>query len=65
MSIWVWILIGYLVWLVLGAIRFLQLMGHKNHKDTFLDKVLITGAMPIAYLMGAITYIREKFRNNG
>jgi len=62
MSIWAWLLIGYLIWLVLGVIRFLQLMGHKNHKDTFLDKVLITGAMPIAYLMGAITYVRRKFQ---
>jgi hypothetical protein len=65
MSTLSWFLIGYLIWLVLGVIRFLQLMGHKNRKDTFLDKVLITGAMPIAYLMGAITYIIEKFKKNG
>lgn len=55
-----WFLISYLIWLVLGVIRFLQLMGHKNHKDTLLDKILITGAMPIAYLMGAITFISDK-----
>ena len=63
MSIWVWLLIGYLIWIVFGVIRFLQLMGHKNHKDTFLDKVLLTGVMPLAYIMGAITYIRGKLNN--
>ena len=61
MSIWIWVLIGYFIWLVLGVIRFLQLMGHKNHKDTFLDKVLIIAVFPVAYLMGAITYIIHKF----
>ena len=60
MSIWVWLLIGYLIWFVLGVIRFLQLMGHKNHKDTLVDKILITGVMPRAYLMGSITWIRGK-----
>ena len=61
MSIWIWILIGYFIWLVLGVIRFLQLMGHKNYKETFLDKVLITAVFPVAYFMGAITYITQKF----
>lgn len=59
MSIWVWLLIVYLIWFVLGTVRFLQLMGHKNHKDTLFDKILITGVMPIAYIMGIITYIGE------
>ena len=62
MSTLSWFLIGYLIWLVLGLIRVLQLMGHKNYKETFLDKVLITGAMPIAYLMGGVTYVRRKFQ---
>ncbi len=64
MSIWAWLLIGYLIWLVLDVIRFLQLMGHKNHKDTLLDKILISGAMPLAYLMGAITFIIRRGKSD-
>jgi hypothetical protein len=61
MSIFWWILIIYLVWATAGAVRVITLLGHKNHKDTLLDKILITGVLPIAYLMGAITFISEKF----
>lgn len=60
MSIFWWILIVYLVWVAAGLIRVISLLGHKNHKETLIDKILISGAMPIAYLMGAITFIREK-----
>lgn len=62
MSILWWCVIGYLLWVIAGFIRVLSLLGHKNHKDTLLDKILISGVMPIAYLMGAITFIRGKFR---
>jgi hypothetical protein len=55
-----WILIVYLAWMIAGLVRVISLLGHKNHKETFIDKVLIAGAMPIAYLMGAITFIRHK-----
>lgn len=61
MSIFWWILIIYLVWVVAAAVRVITLLGHKNHKDTLLDKILITGVMPIAYIMGFITFIRGKF----
>ena len=60
MSAYWWILIAYLVWAAAGLIRVITLLGHKNHKDTLLDKILIAGAMPIAYIMGAITFIRDK-----
>lgn len=60
MSVYWWILIAYLVWAAAGLIRVITLLGHKNHKDTLLDKILIAGAMPIAYIMGAITFIRMK-----
>lgn len=60
MSMFWWILIAYLVWATAGLVRVISLLGHKNHKETLIDKILITGAMPIAYLMGAITFIRNK-----
>lgn len=60
MSMFWWILIAYLVWATAGLVRVISLLGHKNHKETLIDKILITGAMPIAYLMGAITFIRHK-----
>jgi hypothetical protein len=62
MSTLSWFLIGYLIWLVIGVIRFIQLMGRKNYKETFLDKVLLAGDIPIAYLIGGITYVRRKFQ---
>jgi len=55
-----WIILAYLVWAAAGVCRVISLLGHKNHKDTLLDKILISGAMPIAYLMGAITFIKHK-----
>lgn len=60
MSMFWWILIAYLVWAAAGLTRVISLLGHKNHKETLIDKILITGAMPIAYTMGAITFIRHK-----
>lgn len=60
MSVFWWILIAYLVWAIAGIVRAISLLGHKNHKETLIDKILITGAMPIAYTMGAITFIRHK-----
>ena len=56
------ILLFYLAWATAGVVRVITLLGHKNHKDSLLDKILITGVMPIAYLMGAITFIRCKLR---
>ena len=44
-----------------GSIRFFMLMGRKNHKGTLLDKILLTGVMPIAHLLGFIHYIIERF----
>ena len=61
MSVFWWCVFGYLLWLITGLVRVLSLLGHKNHKDTLLDKILMSGVMPIAYLMGAITFIRRKF----
>lgn len=49
-----------LIWVIAGFIRFFMLMGHKNHKDTLLDKILISAIMPFAYLAGFITYLVEK-----
>ena len=63
MSVFWWILIAYLVWAIAGIVRAISLLGHKNHKETLIDKILITGAMPIAYIMGAITFIRRKVRD--
>lgn len=63
MSVFWWCVFGYLLWLITGLVRVLSLLGHKNHKETLLDKILIAGAMPIAYLMGAITFIRRKFND--
>lgn len=60
MSVFWWILIVYLVWAIAGMARAISLLGHKNHKETLIDKILIAGAMPIAYIMGAITFIRHK-----
>jgi hypothetical protein len=60
MSMFWWILIAYLVWMIAGLVRVISLLGHINHKETLIDKILITGAMPIAYTMGAITFIRHK-----
>jgi len=57
MSIFWWIILAYLVWAAAGACRVISLLGHKNHKDTLVDKILIPGVMPIAYLMGFITWI--------
>ena len=62
MSVFWWILIAYVVWALAGFIRLITLLGHKNHKDTLLDKILITGMLPIAYLFGVITNIRRKLR---
>jgi hypothetical protein len=61
MSVFWWCVFGYLLWAIAGFVRALSLLGHKNHKDTLLDKILMSGVMPIAYLMGAITFIRRKF----
>ena len=61
MSVFWWFIIAYLVWATAGLVRVISLLGHKNHKETLIDKILITGAMPIAYIMGAITFIRRKF----
>ena len=63
MSIFWWCVFAYLVWATAGAIRFITLLGHKNHKDTLLDKILIPAVMPIAFIMGAITFIRRKFND--
>lgn len=60
MSLFWWIILAYLVWAAAGLFRLASLLGHKNHKDTLIDKILITGVMPIAYIMGAITFIRHK-----
>ena len=60
MSVFWWILIAYLVWMIAGLVRVISLLGHINHKETLIDRILITGAMPIAYIMGAITFIRRK-----
>jgi hypothetical protein len=60
LSLFWWIILAYLVWAAAGVCRAISLLGHKNHKDTLLDKILITGVMPIAYIMGAITFIRGK-----
>ena len=57
MSIFWWIILAYLVWAAAGAWRVISLLGHKNHKDTLVDKILIPGVMPIAYLMSVITWI--------
>lgn len=54
-----WLIVFYLLWVKIGLIRFFMLMGHKNHQDTLLDKVMLTGLMPIAYLMGLITRVRK------
>lgn len=54
-----WLIVFYLLWVKIGLIRFFMLMGRKNHQDTLLDKVMLTGLMPIAYLMGAITRLRR------
>ena len=56
MSVFWWILIAYLVWATAGIIRVFSLLGRKNYKDNLIDKILITGAMPIAYIMGAIRH---------
>lgn len=61
MSVFWWFIIAYLVWATAGLVRVISLLGHKHHKETLIDKILITGAMPIAYIMGAITFIRRKF----
>jgi hypothetical protein len=61
MSVFWWIILAYLVWAAAGVYRVISLLGHKNNKDTLLDKILISGVMPIAYIMGAITFIRRKF----
>ena len=61
MSIFWWIIFAYLIWAAAGLVRVISLLGHKNYKETLIDKILIAGAMPIAYLMGAITFIRRKF----
>jgi hypothetical protein len=63
MSVFWWFIIAYLVWTTAGLVRVISLLGHKNHKETLIDKILITGAMPIAYIMGAITFIKRKVRN--
>jgi hypothetical protein len=60
MSVFWWIILAYLVWAAAGLARAITLLGHKNHKETLIDKILIAGAMPIAYIMGAITFIRHK-----
>lgn len=60
MSIFWWVLIVYLVWASAGTVWFITRLGHKNKKDTLLDKILIPAAMPIAYIMGTITFIRRK-----
>ncbi len=60
MSIFWWVIFAYLIWAAAGLVRVISLLGHKNHKETLIDKILIAGAMPIAYLMGAITFIRNK-----
>lgn len=54
-----WLIVFYLLWVKIGLIRLFMLMGRKNHKDTLLDKVMLAGLMPIAYLMGAITRLRR------
>lgn len=64
MNVFSWVLIAYLVWAAAGLVRVISLLGHKNHKDTLLDKILITGAMPIAFLMGTITWIKRKVGKN-
>jgi hypothetical protein len=57
MSIFWWVLVLYVLWAIAGGIRVIMLLGHKNHKDTLFDKIIITGIMPIAYIMGIITHI--------
>lgn len=59
--IW-WLLAIYLLWVKIGLIRFFMLMGRKNYKETLLDKVVIAGAMPVAYLLGVIRWIIDKVR---
>jgi len=55
MTIFWWIFIIYSVLAVVGIWRAIYLSGHKHHKDTIIDRLLITGAIPIAYLLSIIT----------
>lgn len=63
MSFW-WIVSFLLVWSLAGCVRVITLLGHKKYKETLLDKVLMTGALPVAFIMGFITYLSEKFSKN-
>jgi hypothetical protein len=54
MSVFWWILLAYLAWAAAGIARAISLLGNKYHKETILDKILLTGAMPIAYVIGYI-----------
>jgi hypothetical protein len=60
MSTWEWLLLGYMIWFVLAVIRFLIVMGRKNHKDTILDKILIPAGFPVAIIIGFITRITRR-----
>jgi len=64
MSVFWWILIAYLIWATAGACRVISLLGHKNHKDTLLDKIFIPAVMPIAFIMGVITFISRSIRRD-
>lgn len=58
------ILILFLIWFVwtsLAIIRFMSLLGYKNHKDTLLDKILLPAVFPIAIILGIITLVSLVF----
>lgn len=50
----IYAIIIMMLWIAVGFIRVISLLGYKNHKDTLLDKILITPMLPIAYLLGMI-----------
>lgn len=55
-----WISLFLAAWFTAGCVRFIMLMGYKNHKLSLLDNILILAVFPLAYLLGFITYLSEK-----
>jgi hypothetical protein len=51
-----------LLWVKVSFIRMFMLMGRKNHKDTFADKVMLTPVLVIAYAYNIVARIVQLFR---
>ena len=60
MSIWVWLLIAYLLWSIIGFVHFITSLGRKTGPDTLMDKLMYPPVMVIAHILGFITWLRRK-----